>query len=594
MISWMAYALLVSTLVCLSATVVEHALRLYRLPGRWTWAAAIVLVLAIPLGADLVPIPRADVGALWTLPEISTGTDAAIAGSADKVAPISRLRLDLDDWLLLGWIVGSAFLAVRFGVSYVRLRRARRTWAPMEIDGGEILLSGRIGPAVVGFLGGAIAMPDWALALGAEERALILRHEREHLRAGDHRLALLSLAACVLAPWNLLLWWARRRLRLALELDCDGRVLAAGGRPDRYGSLLLAVGGRGSAPRLAPAAFSESARDLERRVRAMLAPPARFRGGRAVAASLLGVLLLALACGAPRPGDAPDGPAGGESAKLTGVVSDAESGEPIIGAQIHLVGTGVGAVTAFNGRYFLVEIPPGAYEVRAERRGYAPAQASAMLAAGQLDTLDFALEAAQEREPAFTPYTQKPELKERRRAAAIVERFYPDLLEAAGVGGTVVVWVFVNTEGAVDTTRIQKSSGVPELDEAALAAARAFEFVPARNRGKLVSVWLTIPITFAAKPSAPGEDVRSELQGALRMIATLQENRFVEVGAYYTTLTDTLRAQIPEGARVVHFEAADSGWALVLDKSGHECAMYYGRVAAPSAYGQPGRAICRE
>ena len=594
MIIWMAYSLLVSALVCLSALVAEHALRLYRLAGRWTWAAAMVLALAIPLGARLLPAVQAAPYVLWTLPELSTGAVAAMGGNSDGVPGSSRFPLDLDGWLLLGWLMTSAFLAMRFGASYTRLRRARRSWAPLAIDGDEVLLSGLIGPAVVGFFGGAVAMPDWALALAAEERALIVRHEREHLRAGDHRLALLSLVACVLVPWNLFLWWARRRLRLALELDCDVRVLALGGKPDRYGALLLEVGRRRSRPRLASAAFSEGAREIERRVRAMLAPPATFRGGRAAAAGLLGVFLLALACGAPRPGDASGPPIEGQSARLTGVAVDAGSGEPITGVQIYLAGTGVGAVTALNGRYFLVEVPPGDYEVRAQRRGYAAARASVRLSAGQLDTLNFALQPAQEAGPVFTPYTQPPELKEWQRASAIVERFYPDLLEAAGVGGTVLMWVFVNRDGTVDTTRLQKGSGVPELDEAALAAVREFEFVPARNRGEVVSVWIMIPITFAPRSRDPGEEVRSELRGALRMIATLQENRFAEVGAYYETLTDTLRAQIPEDARVVHFQAGEGGWAAVLEKGGQECAMYYGSVAAPSAYAQPGRATCRE
>lgn len=59
-------------------------------------------------------------------------------------------------------------------------------------------------------------------------------------------------------------------------------------------------------------------------------------------------------------------------------------------------------------------------------------------------------------------------------------------------------------------------------------------------------------------------------------------------------LRDTLRAQIPDGAQVIHFEAGEGGWAAVLEKGGHECAMYYGQIAPPSAYAQSGRALCRE
>ena len=37
--------------------------------------------------------------------------------------------------------------------------------------------------------------------------------------------------AVVLMPWNLPLWWQWRRLRFAIEVDCDARVLASGRIP---------------------------------------------------------------------------------------------------------------------------------------------------------------------------------------------------------------------------------------------------------------------------------------------------------------------------------------------------------------------------
>lgn len=46
---------------------------------------------------------------------------------------------------------------------------------------------------------------------------------------------------------------------------------------------------------------------------------------------------------------------------------------------------------------------------------------------------------------------------------------------------------------------MQKSSGHPELDQAALEAARQFEFKPARNGAEAVEVWVVVPITFAVR-----------------------------------------------------------------------------------------------
>ncbi len=81
----------------------------------------------------------------------------------------------------------------------------------------------------------------------------------------------------------------------------------------------------------------------------------------------------------------------------------------------------------------------------------------------------------------------------------IVERNYPKLLRDAGIGGTVNVWVFIDTNGNVKNAQVQKGSGNKALDEAALTSAQEFSFTPALNRDKTVPVWVAIPITFSVK-----------------------------------------------------------------------------------------------
>ncbi|MDP2577092.1 MAG: carboxypeptidase-like regulatory domain-containing protein, partial [Candidatus Palauibacterales bacterium] len=58
------------------------------------------------------------------------------------------------------------------------------------------------------------------------------------------------------------------------------------------------------------------------------------------------------------------------SGKLTGVVTDAQTGEALAGAQIYIDGTGLGSLSAENGRYFLIHVPPGTYSVVTELIGY--------------------------------------------------------------------------------------------------------------------------------------------------------------------------------------------------------------------------------
>ena len=50
----------------------------------------------------------------------------------------------------------------------------------------------------------------------------------EHVRTKDPLTLALGLAAVVVAPWNPLAWWQHRRLRDAVEVDCDRRVLSEG------------------------------------------------------------------------------------------------------------------------------------------------------------------------------------------------------------------------------------------------------------------------------------------------------------------------------------------------------------------------------
>jgi TonB family protein len=152
-----------------------------------------------------------------------------------------------------------------------------------------------------------IVLAEWTLAMDAPLRALVLRHEAEHVRGGDARL--LAAAALLIAamPWNAPLWWLAHRLRLALEVDCDARVLRAYPDVRRYGLLLLTVAQRAAAvsgPRapLAPAALAESLTDLERRIDVMRAPTPTHRLPRTAlraAGAALAVAAFAFACATP-------------------------------------------------------------------------------------------------------------------------------------------------------------------------------------------------------------------------------------------------------------------------------------------------------
>jgi protein TonB len=101
--------------------------------------------------------------------------------------------------------------------------------------------------------------------------------------------------------------------------------------------------------------------------------------------------------------------------------------------------------------------------------------------------------------PRFTPFTVRPELRNRAEIARALERNYPPLLRDAGIGGETLVWFFIDENGRVQKTQINKSSGYEALDKAALTVAEQMQFSPALNRDKKVPVWVAIPIVFSAK-----------------------------------------------------------------------------------------------
>ncbi|MGB9561765.1 MAG: TonB-dependent receptor, partial [bacterium] len=61
---------------------------------------------------------------------------------------------------------------------------------------------------------------------------------------------------------------------------------------------------------------------------------------------------------------------GGVTGKISGRVVDAQTGEGIAGANVVIIGTTMGAATDIDGNYFIINVPPGTYDLRATVIGY--------------------------------------------------------------------------------------------------------------------------------------------------------------------------------------------------------------------------------
>lgn len=65
-----------------------------------------------------------------------------------------------------------------------------------------------------------------------------------------------------------------------------------------------------------------------------------------------------------------DGLLAGTTGKIAGRITDAKNGEPLIGTNVIIIGSSMGAASDFDGNYFINNIPPGSYTIRVSSVGY--------------------------------------------------------------------------------------------------------------------------------------------------------------------------------------------------------------------------------
>ena len=316
--AWMLYLLLVGTLIALAARLLASAMRTFGLPTRWVWAGALAGVVVLACVA-----PRQEVYQREIAPSVvarAIPAPSAASASLDLLAPLRAAYRVVDDGAMrtlsllarrvprpmatgfvAAWVAGSAMLLVLFVAVNVRIARARRRWPMSQACGTSVRVAPHSGPAVLGLLRAEIVVPRALLQRDAEEQRLIVAHEREHLRARDHLLLAGAWLVAIALPWHPAVWALINRLRLAIELDCDARVLSAGESPTSYGALLIDVAAHHGGIRMGALALADGPSHLERRILAMNAPRKRHALAYGALLSGFGALLVLAACEAKVP-----------------------------------------------------------------------------------------------------------------------------------------------------------------------------------------------------------------------------------------------------------------------------------------------------
>jgi TonB family protein len=305
--TWMLYASLVGLFASLAAHALDRAARVSRMPSRFVWLVAMIATVLAPIAGyaarrAIRNTPHAAVtpGGMTSLGPVDGARSAPSSFSA-VVGALRAASARADRPVAIIWAAFSVLLFGRLAFATGMVWRNRRTWTPREINGVPLFVTPDLGPAVVALPRSEILVPEWLLSLDDTHVAMVVRHEREHRAAGDPRLLVVASVLTALVPWNPALWWQRRRLRLAVEMDCDARVLRADPRVDRYGSLLLAIAQHPRVAVYGAATLTESTSDLERRIDAMTRKPSP--APRITAATLATFALAAVlaACMTPAP-----------------------------------------------------------------------------------------------------------------------------------------------------------------------------------------------------------------------------------------------------------------------------------------------------
>ncbi|MXW66879.1 MAG: TonB family protein [Gemmatimonadales bacterium] len=442
-IAWIGYCLLISGLLALAAFASERALGHFRKPVRWAWFAAIAGSVTVPVVAFFAPGLLPGFGASSAAPPagldglaVATATPAspataAAAGGGFDAAAVSTVL----GW---GWLALAAAMIGYLGRIYGRLRSEMRTWKPGRVAGSPVMISEERGPAVVGIRRSVVVMPRWIPELDDRLLRLVFLHEREHQRAGDHRLFAAAVTALVLMPWNPVVWWQVSRLRLAIEFDCDRRVLGRGESRRDYADALITVGSRVSGSLLAAAAFAERKPAVERRLRRMTEPPANLRLLRTLGASGLAMVAVLFVLGCPGPESGTNAP----EAPTATVTSPSEASD------------------------WVPPVVPGEEAVgRGDR-------------------------------PSFIAFDRPPVLQNAGEVQNALVQAYPQNLKEAGIGGRVEIWLYIDTSGMVRNTELKTSSGSDVLDAAAADVGGAMRFEPAMNRDQPTDVWVSQWVTF--------------------------------------------------------------------------------------------------
>ena len=119
--------------------------------------------------------------------------------------------------------------------------------------------------------------------------------------------------------------------------------------------------------------------------------------------------------------------------KVSGVVRDAETNEALIGCNVTILGTNLGAATDADGAFFILNVPPGKYDIQASMLGYQKVLLrGSVVNAGRTTTANFALKSTALEQKEIIVEATRPDVEREKTSTSAIIRS-EDVRSLAGI-----------------------------------------------------------------------------------------------------------------------------------------------------------------
>lgn len=251
------------------------------------WMLAIVGTLLLPIVAWALPYSwlfiESPLPHTASTLQTSTFSVHGTIGTTFTSQPAAALP-----WLGVLWVLGAAFVTLRFGRGHLAAHRLVRNaqvasnselLAIVDEAQHSLSLSSKVilayskeirSPMTIGVARPHVLLPASSKSWSSAKLRTVLTHELGHIKRHDTLVQIAAQLSCMLYWWNPLVWLAASKLETEREHACDDLVLNAGTQPANYANDLLEVAREISDKRRYPVAVCMAGPSVEARLERIL------------------------------------------------------------------------------------------------------------------------------------------------------------------------------------------------------------------------------------------------------------------------------------------------------------------------------------